>query len=308
MKEMKETNQGPYPTGADSGSLPVAVPAAGLLPVSGPGGPWEEALEVLAARGTVLVHGRVADWLPEETGAHALRPLLGRDWKRYERIAHPRVRAAFLASRLMLRHTAARALSEAPDAVELAYKPEGRPYLRGCEQLDISLSHTAELMVAGVTSRGLLGVDVERVARPLAGTGLESEVCTPHERSLLEALPAESRNSALVRLWTLKEAYTKAIGQGLRFRFTEFGLACDDAAIGLRRPDGSPAGGEEWSFASWALDSEYVVGVALGEEGPGGAVDLGFRPAPDERCAGCVPPGIGRDAPGAVRSGSGRSP
>ena len=31
----------------------------------------------------------------------------------------------------------------------------------------------------------------------------------------------------MVRLWTLKEAYSKALGQGLRFRFTEFGFGLD---------------------------------------------------------------------------------
>lgn len=267
-------NGGPYPTGADSGPIPVAVRTSGLLPVPGPCGPWGEVLEVLAARGTVLVHGRVAGWLPEESADHALRPLLGRDFTRYDRITHPRVRAGFLASRLMLKHTAARVLADAPEAVELAYKPGGRPYLRGCDQIDVSLSHTGEVMVVGVTRRGLLGVDVERVARPMAGTDVESQVCTPHERALLDSLPEKSRNSALVRLWTLKEAYTKAMGQGLRLRFTEFGFTPDDAPISLRRPDGSPAAVGEWTFASYALESAYVVSSALREEGPGVVVDL----------------------------------
>lgn len=267
-------NRAPHPPGADGGRNPEAAP--GLLRLPGPEGPWDDVLDGLGVRGTVLVHGGVADWVPEETGARALRPLLGRDWNRYERLSHPRVRASFLASRLMLRHTVARVLSVAPEALELAYKPEGRPYVRGCGPLDVSLSHSGEVIVVGVTSRGLVGVDVERVARPSAGTDLESEVCTPHERALLESLPARSRDSALVRLWTLKEAYTKAIGQGLRFPFTEVGFAPDDVPITLRGPDGSPAGGEEWSFASWVLESETVVSVALRAEGPGGVVDLGF--------------------------------
>ncbi|MDT9694670.1 4'-phosphopantetheinyl transferase superfamily protein [Streptomyces sp. P17] len=268
----------------------MAAPTAGApVLVSGPEGQWDEVLRPLATRGTVVTYGRVADWLPGETEERVLRPLLGpRDWARFHRLSHRRVREGFLASRLLLKHTAARVLASRPEAVDLAYKPGGRPYLRGCDQIDISLSHTEEVMVVGVTRRGLLGVDVERAERPMVGTGVEFQACTPHERALLDSLPEQTRNKALVRLWTLKEAYSKAIGQGLRFRFTEFGFTLDDARIRLQRPDGSPGTGPEWSFGTYALESDYVVSAALRDEGFGAAADTAADTTLDQSLLGVL--------------------
>jgi 4'-phosphopantetheinyl transferase len=238
--------------------------------VPGPAGPWQRVLDALAVGGSTVAYGKLTDWIPAQHDQDWLRPLLGRDWDRYEKLSHPRVRDGFLASRLLLKFTAAAVLRTRPELVELAYKPGGRPYLRGCDQIDISLSHTEELMVVGITRRGLLGVDAELADRRMAGTGVEFQACTPHERALLEQLPDDGRrNTALVRLWTLKEAYSKAIGQGLRFRFTEFGFSMDGSRVRVLRPDGSPGTGEEWTFSTFVLEERYAVSVALCDDGFG---------------------------------------
>ncbi|MGH1554858.1 4'-phosphopantetheinyl transferase superfamily protein [Streptomyces sp. L7] len=56
---------------------------------------------------------------------------------------------------------------------------------------------------------------------------------------MLSELPQPERNPSLVRLWTLKEAYSKAIGQGIQFRFTDFGFGPDGRPTQVNRPDGS---------------------------------------------------------------------
>ncbi len=48
---------------------------------------------------------------------------------------------------------------------------------------------------------------------------LAERVCTPAERAYLRAVPAPERRRALVRLWTRKEAFAKALGRGLELPF-----------------------------------------------------------------------------------------
>ncbi|MDB1089571.1 4'-phosphopantetheinyl transferase superfamily protein [Streptomyces sp. ACA25] len=253
------------------------------LPTGTPGQLGHGVRAALATSGTAVVHGSLDAWLPGpgRTGP-ALRRLLGRDWQRYQRIPLPRMRERFAASRLLLRHVAGAAIDAAPESVDLSYQPGGRPYVRGCDQIDVSLSHTDEMLVVGVTRRGRIGVDVERRARRMAGTGSESQTCTPFERARLDPVDMRVRNDTLVRLWTLKEAYTKALGQGLRLRFTEFGFALRADGACLTGPAGEPAGEPDWSFGTFHLPGDYVVGAAVHDAGLGAGSDLSTLTALDE--------------------------
>ncbi|MFJ9694866.1 4'-phosphopantetheinyl transferase family protein [Kitasatospora sp. NPDC101183] len=249
----------------------------------GPQGPWEPVREDLAETGAAVVYGTLGTWSAYLQQPEVLQPLLGRDWARYLSQPHPRSKERFLASRLLLRQAAAEAIGTVPELVDLAYHPGGRPYVRGCDQIDISLSHTEEVMIVGVTRRGRIGVDVELAGRRMAGTASETQGFTHVELADLDRAPASRRNDLLVRLWTLKEAYSKALGQGLRFRFTEFGFALDGAGARLMQPDGRPvAGGSAWTFVTFLVEPRYVVSVAVYDSGFGGGVDLSVETALDD--------------------------
>ncbi|MEW2121616.1 4'-phosphopantetheinyl transferase superfamily protein [Streptomyces sp. NPDC005474] len=223
----------------------------------------------LDSAGTSVVYAAVADWLPGALDPDRLAAALGQDAARLERITQPRLRQRFAASRLLLKSAAAAVLDTPPEDLELAYRPGGRPYLRGVDQLDVSLSHTEEFLVVGLARHGRIGVDIELADRRMLSLGTERQVCTPYELEALRGMAEEDRNRELVRLWTLKEAYSKAIGQGLRFPFTGFGFDPGDQRIRMLRPDGSPVPGGEWSFSSRLLEDEYLVSTAVHDPGFG---------------------------------------
>lgn len=271
-----------------SAATPVSSTISAPLQVT-PLGPWHTVRRELAEQGSVVVFARLDDWLTDwqpDTGADSALPaLLGRDWERFQKMTNEDVRARFLASRLLLKYAAGAVLEARPVDIDLAYKPGGRPYLRGCGQVDISLSHTADLLVVGITRQGWIGVDAELTGRQLSGSAVERQICTPHETELLARTGEQQRNTALVRLWTLKEAYSKAIGQGLRFRFTEFGFAPGARRVQVLRPDGRPGSGDEWSFCTWSVADRYTVSAALVDLGFDEAVDVAARTMLDEGMA-----------------------
>lgn len=240
----------------------------------GPEGPWDGMLADLAEYGAVVTYGLLGDWEPRDLPEEGLQALIGREWERYRGFRHAGARSRFVASRLLLKHVAAAVIESDPRLIALAYRPGGRPYLRGCDQIDISLSHTEDMLVVGVARTGRIGVDVEPAERPMLGLGIEEQICTPYELTMLRSIAEARRNSALVRMWTLKEAYSKAIGQGLRFRFTEFGFRLGDPRARVLRPDGSPGTGDEWRFGTWLVGRRYTVSMALCDSGFGRNVDL----------------------------------
>lgn len=224
---------------------------------------WERARRELAASGAVLLHARLADWLPEQTDDASLRTLLGRTWCRYLELAKGEMGVRIAATRALLRHAAANLVHEDADSLELGYGPTGRPFLSGCVRVDISLSYIDHLVLIGLTTCGLIGVDAERLDRDLYRTGHSRHICTPYELITLAEVATEERNHSLVRLRTLKGAYGKAMGLGMQFRFTDIGFGPDGRAVRAQRPDGTPATGDEWTFRSVVLDGEYLVGTAV---------------------------------------------
>ncbi|MFI9080843.1 4'-phosphopantetheinyl transferase family protein [Streptomyces sioyaensis] len=247
----------------------------------------------MAWHGHVVVHAVWRDWLPTTLTGDRLRPLLGaRDWQRLHFMADPQARDRFVASRLLLKHTVGAVLQTPPDAVELTSKAGGRPYVRGCDQIDVSLSHTEDLLVVGLNRCGRIGVDTERGDRRIQYSAVERQLCTPAERRRLFALSEEAQQHDLVRTWVLKEAYTKALGQGMRMGFAQFGFDLDQLA--LLTPQGAPASHGEWSFGTFELDGGYVVGVACHDAGHGGEGDTAISTMLDEGFLGEVVDRVGR--------------
>ncbi|MGW1848244.1 4'-phosphopantetheinyl transferase family protein [Streptomyces sp. NPDC001966] len=268
---------------------PEAEAARRITPpvhATGPAGPWHEVREGLARRGNASVFTTWGEWLPAALADPVLRPLLGRDWPRYRQTADPVLRYRFVASRLAVKYTAAAALGTSPAQLDLAYKVGGRPYLRGFDQIDLSLTHTDDLIAVGISRTGRIGIDTEPVDRRLSFELLQDQVCTPAERDTLAALPEAEQTAGMLRLWTLKEAYTKALGQGLRLDFSSFGFATGGSGstgssgatgssgvagssgdTGLLAPDGTPAAHGEWAFGTYPVLGRYLVSIACHDTG-----------------------------------------
>nr|WP_223206427.1 4'-phosphopantetheinyl transferase superfamily protein [Streptomyces xanthii] len=263
--------------------------------ITGPGGNWQEVRADLDRHRAAILYARLDDWRPERAGGPRLRALLGRDWARFLELTHPDVRTRFASSRVLLKFAAAAALHVPPQAVELGYTHTGRPFLRGYDGVHISLSHTDELLLVGLATGGVIGVDAERADRRLYGPGLGRHLCTPHEVTEIEAMPEEDRNPALVRLWTLKEAYSKAIGLGMQFRFTDFGFRPDGTPTDVLRPDGQPGSDGEWTFRTYGLDDTYVVSVAVGDAGFGAGADTAAGTALDAGIVDALAEVLGED-------------
>ncbi|MEV8536836.1 4'-phosphopantetheinyl transferase superfamily protein [Streptomyces sp. NPDC051211] len=246
--------------------------AAGVLEnaplhVHGPDGPWDEVAERLDDTGRVVVCTTWGEWLTAALLDPGLRPLLGHDWPRYRQTSGAAGRLRFAVSRFVMKHTAATALGVPVGTLDLGYQPGGRPVLRGLTgDADISLTHTDDLVVVGVSRTGPIGVDAETADRRISFDLLHEHVCTDAEAAYLAALPEPERGAKMLRLWTLKEAYTKALGHGLRRRFSAFGFACDGTGRNVLAPgpdmDPELAAQEGWSFATHVVEDRYLVSEA----------------------------------------------
>lgn len=259
------------------GAAPDARGPAARPPVHvpRPDSSWRDIETNLQHGGATVAYATWTEWLPALLTTPHLTALLGRDSDRYTATRDAAVRCRFAASRLLIKYTAAAALGIEPRDIDIAYRLGGRPYLRGLDQVEVGLTHTGELMAVGISRTGRIGLDAERADRRFDLDVLLGQMCTPAERAQLQALPAGERQACALRLWTLKEAYTKALGQGMRLAFTAFGFGL--TAGGLRTPDGAAALGEEWAFATHPVLGRYLISVACHDAGldPAGDTSVG---------------------------------
>lgn len=235
-------------------------------PARSPAGPWRGRMRLdLATTGVSAVHWTRAYWNESQLrDRDALRGLLGREWDRFALLPGGPRRELFAVSRLLLKHAAALALQTEPEYLELGYTLYGRPFVRGWDEVDVSLSHSGGLVVVAVTTRGAVGVDIEPVRDRRRFAGAESQFCTAHERELLRhTVPAAERDVALMTLWTLKEAYTKALGLGLRLPFHEIGFTLGEDGPRLVTSAGAPVPDPAWSFRVALLDDTHRAALAL---------------------------------------------
>ncbi len=91
---------------------------------------------------------------------------------------------------------------------------DGRPMVRGRDDLHLSLSHAPGATALAVAPFAL-GVDIEFVDSELDVLAIDPDLFGRRDFAFLEKHDAASRLERFYQLWTLKEAYLKRLGRTL---------------------------------------------------------------------------------------------
>jgi 4'-phosphopantetheinyl transferase len=137
---------------------------------------------------------------------------------RHARFRFERDRDAYLVAHALTRRLLADVIGVEASALEFSASEHGRPELsapNAALDFRFNLSHTHGLVACGVTRGREIGVDVERIDREVELLAVGRHVYSPREMAVLESLSGEAQRLHFFELWTLKEAYVKAIGKGL---------------------------------------------------------------------------------------------
>ncbi len=147
--------------------------------------------------------------------------------QRWQRFLFPEDRQRFLRARVLVRTVLAKNLHQSdPALLEFASNSYGKPALRvkHCNPppLHFNLSHTKGLLVLAVSRSCEVGVDVESVRREVALLELSARFFSSEEHEQLMALSGAAQRERFFALWTMKEAWLKARGVGLRVPLNDF--------------------------------------------------------------------------------------
>ncbi|HEU5348398.1 MAG TPA: 4'-phosphopantetheinyl transferase superfamily protein [Ktedonobacterales bacterium] len=167
----------------------------------------------------------------------------------------------------VLRKILGRYMNLAPAEVRISALPDGKPALapelRG-DHLEFNLSHSHELALIAVGKGRQLGIDVEHIRAELNGEEIAERFFSPLEAALLRSLPQGVRLAAFFAVWTRKEAYIKARGNGLRKPLDQFAVAiAPGQPAALLYDESDPDALSRWSLRSLDVGLDYAASVAV---------------------------------------------
>jgi 4'-phosphopantetheinyl transferase len=221
------------------------------------------------------------DWSPVRM--RAFNAILSSDeQQRAERFHFAVDRVRYVVGRGALRTILARCMNvNAADRLRFEYGAFGKPQLAGGSAeipLQFNLSHSGELILIALATGRAVGTDVERVREDVEVERIAASFFSPQEQRDLQSLPARLRVQAFFDCWTRKEAYIKAVGNGLSLPLDQFDvcfLPGQECRLLATRPD--PAEARRWVIRALDVGPDYRAAAAV--EGAGWQLKMWDWPA-----------------------------
>ena len=175
------------------------------------------------------------------------------------------IREPFVRSRCALRMVLARCLDQDAATLKFNYAEQGKPELASpkADDFHFNLSHSEDTALIVVASGRRVGIDISSTRRATRWQPIAKRSFSVSELNLLLKLPDIDQEATFHRIWTQKEAYTKAIGDGYSYGFQKFTVVVDaDGSSGLLTDDNNPRSVGEWNMQSINAGPDYIAALA----------------------------------------------
>ena len=176
--------------------------------------------------------------------------------KRLSRISSDPVRTGFIASRMLLRRKLAEYLQTDPESLQFQLLSGGKPVLDP-RSAEFNFSHSRQRIALAITDKVPLGIDIEYIKRKNQIYRIAHRYFSADECEQLHN--AVNKRDLFFNFWTLKEAYAKALGVGLRKGLKTFGYDIGHN-INLWDKDNDV---EQTSFFSYRLPDDYHLSLCV---------------------------------------------
>jgi 4'-phosphopantetheinyl transferase len=187
--------------------------------------------------------------------------------ERADRFYFEKDRRRFTVARAAMREILSRYTGLAATHLRFSYGPKGKPDLSGVLEhsgIKFNLSHSSELALFAVTRGLTVGVDIEWIKADFAGGDIAERFFSATEVQTLRSLPASQQVEAFFSCWTRKEAYIKALGEGVSVPLDSFAVAfAPGVPAALLDAKVDPAEVERWSMYNIVVSEGYKAALVV---------------------------------------------
>ncbi len=194
-------------------------------------------------------------------------PLSPDEQTRVGRFHFERDRNRFVVGRGTLRLLLGQYLRLPPGEIKFEYTARGKPLLsrtNGLDTLHFNLAHSGALALLAVTRVAEVGVDIEQI-RPLRDAdGIAQRFFSSQESGVLRALAPLEMQNAFYNLWTRKEAWLKATGEGIGESLNQVEVSClPQEPCRFMRLFGDSFAASQWRLLHLTPADGYVGALAM---------------------------------------------
>ena len=205
------------------------------------------------------------DLAPEQI--QSLEQTLSDDEKeRARRFRFAEHRRRFIAARGVLREILGDYLNLAPQDVKFEYNTKDNLFLCSIknQELQFNVSHSQDLALYGVAQSQKIGVDLEYVRTVKDLEHIAERFFCPSEAAILKALSTKEKEKAFFEIWTAKEAYLKATGEGIAGGLDQVEVSISSGRVqGLKSIAGDEQVVNQWRLWSFFPTPDYVATIAV---------------------------------------------
>lgn len=185
---------------------------------------------------------------------------------RADRFRFEQHRHRFIIGRGLLRVLLSQYLPMQPDQICFTYSDRGKPFLSASYEypaIQFNVSHSHEAALYAFTRQRTVGVDLEYV-RPIEAEALVRRFFSEQEWCYFQTLPPNQQQFAFFRAWTQKEAYLKAIGEGLAYPLNQVEVAIDPTLpTQFLKLGNDPSAAHNWQLTELHPVQGYVAALVV---------------------------------------------
>ncbi|MBS0649583.1 MAG: 4'-phosphopantetheinyl transferase superfamily protein [Verrucomicrobia bacterium] len=159
-------------------------------------------------------------------------------------------------SDLLTRKILSEKLGTSRDLIKIEKGPYGKPYLKG-KEVEFNLSHSKDCIFFAIDASPI-GVDIEFI-EPLDDLENIIQIClSVGEQQTCLAKNKEEQLDYFYELWTLKESYLKAIGEGVNHFLKSFNIYnSGEKGFQIQSIDSETP----WYLNRYTFDDQYKAAV-----------------------------------------------
>lgn len=200
-----------------------------------------------------------------------LQVLSPEERKRAGRFHFDRHRRRYIVSQGVIRRILSCYLDVDPGELVYELGGHGKPSLGGRHKeagLHFNLAHSHEIALFGLVREVEIGIDVELVREVDDLDGIASRFFSASEQADYFSLPKDQRAQGFYNCWTRKEAFIKAIGDGLYYPLEKFDVTLiPGERAQLLRIEDDLQEASHWTLEAFDPAPEYTGAVALRAKG-----------------------------------------
>lgn len=174
------------------------------------------------------------------------------------------LKSRYIISHGILRLLLSKYLLAEPVDIQYDYNEFGKPFCRNNTKLYFNMSHSNQYVCYVFSESAVVGIDLEYKKEIPELERFLSEIATPQEILALSTIKRAEKMNYVYKIWTIKEAFLKALGLGLSSSLLEIETSvlpkvCHNVLAFGNNGDLT----KEWTFAPLLSIPNYIGTVSI---------------------------------------------